>query len=82
MEDRTRRWRRTQQPDPSLQAERGQQTRPMSVSYGIVGAVLLLGALGFVLDRTLDTTPWLMLAGLFGGLAIGFYGLRKYIVSG
>ena len=69
-------------PDVRVQEELGRQERPMSVSYGIVGAILLLGAIGFVLDRVLQTTPWLMLGGLFLGLGIGFYGLRKFIVSG
>ena len=69
-------------PNPSLQDELGERARPMSVSYGIVGAVLGLGAIGFILDRWLESTPWLMLGGLFLGLAIGFYSLRKFIVSG
>jgi F0F1-type ATP synthase assembly protein I len=53
----------------------------MSVSYGIVGAVLGLGAIGFILDRWLESTPWLMLGGLFLGLAIGFYSLKRFISS-
>jgi F0F1-type ATP synthase assembly protein I len=65
--------------DPSLQDELGERERPMSVSYGIIGAVLGLGAVGYVLDRALDSTPWLMLVGLFLGLAIGFYSLRRLI---
>ena len=67
------------EPDPSLQDELGERERSMSVSYGIVGAVLGLGAIGFVLDRVLSSTPWLMLVGLFLGLAIGFYSLRRFI---
>ena len=68
--------------DTSLQDELGERERPMSVSYGIVGAVLGLGAIGFVLDRWLESTPWLMLGGLFLGLAIGFYSLRRFIANG
>jgi F0F1-type ATP synthase assembly protein I len=68
-------------PDPTLQDELGERARPMSVSYGIVGAVLGLGALGFILDRWLESTPWLMLGGLFLGLAIGFYSLRRFIAT-
>ena len=68
-------------PDTSLQDELGARERPMSVSYGIVGAILVLGAIGFILDRILESTPWLMLGGLFLGLAIGFYSLRRFITS-
>jgi F0F1-type ATP synthase assembly protein I len=66
-------------PDTSLQEELGQRERPMSVSYGIIGAILVLGALGFVLDRQMGSTPWLMLGGLFLGLGLGFYSLKRFI---
>jgi F0F1-type ATP synthase assembly protein I len=42
-------------------------------SYGIVGAILLLGGLGYVLDRWLGTLPWFFLAGIVVGLAIASY---------
>ena len=73
------RHQRQPMPDASLQEELGARERPMSVSYGIVGAVLVLGALGFFLDRVLGSAPWLMLGGLFLGLAIGFYSLKRFI---
>ena len=69
-------------PETALQNELGERERPMSVSYGIVGAILLLGTLGFILDRWLESTPWLMLVGLFVGLGIGFYSLRRFIRNG
>lgn len=37
----------------------------------LVGAPLGGGILGWVLDRWLDTKPWLMLALLFAGFAVG-----------
>ena len=46
-------------------------------SYGLVGALLLLGAIGYLLDRWLDATPWLLIAGLVTGLVIGFSGLLR-----
>jgi ATP synthase protein I len=39
--------------------------------------VLLLGAIGYLLDRWLGTAPWFLLGGLVAGLAIGFYGLVR-----
>ena len=44
-------------------------------SYGLVGAILVFGAAGYLLDRWLDTSPLLLLIGLLIALAIGFFGL-------
>ena len=46
-------------------------------SYGLVGAILLLGAIGYLLDRLLGATPWLLIAGLVTSLVIGFSGLVR-----
>jgi F0F1-type ATP synthase assembly protein I len=46
-------------------------------SYGVVGAILLFGAGGYLLDRWLDTGPWLLLLGLLMGLSIGFFELVR-----
>ena len=50
-----------------------------AASYSLIGAILLLGGLGYFLDKYLNTRPWLLLVGLFLGLAVGFYGLIKVI---
>jgi len=42
----------------------------LSTAVGIVG--------GYFLDRWLDTTPWLMLAGIGFGLAAGFRRLLQF----
>jgi F0F1-type ATP synthase assembly protein I len=47
-------------------------------SYTLVGAVLLLGALGYAFDRWQGTSPWGLVIGLFLGIAVGFYELIKY----
>jgi F0F1-type ATP synthase assembly protein I len=44
-------------------------------SYGLVGAILFFAAAGYLLDRWLDSSPWLLLGGLLTGLAVGFIGL-------
>jgi F0F1-type ATP synthase assembly protein I len=49
-----------------------------SAGYTLVGAVLVLGALGYGADRWLGTSPWGLVAGLFLGIAVGFYELIKY----
>ena len=48
-------------------------------SYGLVGAILLFGAAGYLLDRWLDTSPWLLLVALLTALAIGFFGLLRAV---
>jgi F0F1-type ATP synthase assembly protein I len=48
-------------------------------SYGLIGAILLLGGAGYLLDRWLDTSPWFLLAGLLAGLVVGFYGLVRVL---
>lgn len=60
----------------------GSIERPMAVSYGLVGAILVLGGVGYVLDRTLATGPWLLIAGLLAGLAVGFYSLGTLMSKG
>jgi F0F1-type ATP synthase assembly protein I len=46
-------------------------------SYTLVGALLLLGGLGYAIDRWRDTSPWFLLAGLLLGMLVGFYELVK-----
>jgi F0F1-type ATP synthase assembly protein I len=51
--------------------DRGKST--IFASYGLVGAILLLGGAGLLLDDYLGTKPWLLLAGLVVGVCIGLY---------
>jgi F0F1-type ATP synthase assembly protein I len=48
-------------------------------SYTLIGAILLLGGLGYALDAWLSSSPWLLLAGLLLGLIVGFYELAKTV---
>ena len=49
----------------------------ISAAYTLTGAVLGLGLLGYVLDKKLDTEPYLLLAGLLLGVVVGLYDLWK-----
>jgi F0F1-type ATP synthase assembly protein I len=49
----------------------------MGASYTLVGAVLLLGAIGYGVDRWRGTSPWFLLTGLILGVIVGFYELVK-----
>ena len=48
-------------------------------SYGLVGAILFFAAAGYLLDRWLDSSPWLLLGGLLTGVAVGFFGLLRAV---
>jgi F0F1-type ATP synthase assembly protein I len=50
---------------------------PMFASYGIIGAIMVFGTVGYLLDRWLGTAPSLLLVGLATGVAIGFFGLAS-----
>ena len=49
----------------------------MAASYTLIGAIIGLGALGYMVDRWRGTSPWFLLAGLVLGVVIGFYELVK-----
>lgn len=46
-------------------------------SYTLIGAILLLGGVGYFLDGRLGTRPWLAVTGLLLGIVVGFYELIK-----
>lgn len=50
-----------------------------TASYTLIGAILLLGGIGFFIDRWQETSPWFLLAGLLGGFVVGFYELAKTV---
>ena len=46
-------------------------------SYTLIGAIILLGGIGYIVDRWRGTSPWFLLGGLLLGLIVGFYELAK-----
>lgn len=50
-----------------------------SASYTLIGAILLLGGVGFAVDRWQETSPWGLLIGLLLGIIVGFYELAKTV---
>lgn len=48
-------------------------------SYTLIGAIILLGGLGYVIDRWQGTAPWGLVIGLMVGLLVGFYQLAKTV---
>ena len=50
-----------------------------AVGYTLIGAIVLLGGIGYALDEWRGTSPWFLLGGLVLGLIVGFYELAKTI---
>jgi F0F1-type ATP synthase assembly protein I len=48
-----------------------------AAGYTLIGAILLLGALGYGFDAWRGTAPWGLLLGLALGITVGFYELIK-----
>jgi F0F1-type ATP synthase assembly protein I len=61
----------------SLQANLSRGAPGILASYGLIGAVVTFGGLGYMLDRFVETAPWFLLAGLLFGVCFGFYILVK-----
>jgi len=56
------------------------QSAPFAAaSYGLIGAILVLGLIGYGLDRWRGTSPWFLLGGLLLGIVVGFYDLAKTV---
>ena len=50
-----------------------------TVSYTLIGAIILFGGIGYAIDAWRGTSPWFLVSGLFLGLIVGFYGLAKTV---
>ena len=50
-----------------------------TVSYTLIGAIVLLGGIGYALDEWRGTSPWFLFGGLVLGIVVGFYELAKTI---
>jgi F0F1-type ATP synthase assembly protein I len=62
-----------------LQNDLDRNEHQIFASYGLVGAILLFGALGYFADRVSGSTPRYVVIGLVVGIAIGFYSLVKTV---
>jgi F0F1-type ATP synthase assembly protein I len=48
-------------------------------SYTLIGAIILLGGIGYAIDAWRGTSPWFLFAGLLLGIVVGFYELAKTV---
>ena len=51
----------------------------VAAGYTLMGALALLGGIGYALDAWRGTSPWFLLAGLLLGIVVGFVELAKII---
>lgn len=48
-------------------------------SYALIGAIVLLGGIGYAIDHWWGTSPWFLLGGLLTGIIVGFYELARVV---
>ena len=61
----------------SLQDNVSRSGTAAAVSYTLIGAIILFGALGYGFDVWRGTSPWGVFIGLMLGIVVGFYELIK-----
>jgi ATP synthase protein I len=66
-------------PANELQASFRRAGPVAAAAYSLIGAIILLGGLGYLGDRWLGTEPWLLVAGLLLGIVVGFYELARVV---
>jgi len=50
-----------------------------AAGYTLIGAIVLLGGAGYLLDGWLDTAPWMLVGGLLLGVVVGLYEVARLI---
>ena len=48
-------------------------------SYTLIGAIIVLGGIGYAIDYWRGTTPWFLLGGLLLGIVVGMWELAKTV---
>ena len=48
-------------------------------SYTLIGSIIVLGGLGYAIDRWRETSPWFLLGGLLLGIVVGMWELAKTV---
>ena len=61
----------------SLQENATRAGSAASASYTLIGAIILLGGIGYAVDVWKGTAPWGLFAGLTLGIVVGFYELVR-----
>ena len=70
---------RSRAPSQSFQDNVRRAGPAAGASYTLIGAIILLGGLGYAIDQWQGTAPWGLFVGLVLGLVVGFYELAKVV---
>jgi F0F1-type ATP synthase assembly protein I len=63
----------------ALQKNAEQAGRAAGASYTLIGAIILLGGIGYAIDRWSGMSPWFLVGGLTLGIVVGMYELAKTV---
>jgi F0F1-type ATP synthase assembly protein I len=63
----------------ALQNQAEQAGPAAGASYTLIGAIILLGGIGYAVDHWRGTSPWFLLGGLLLGIVVGMYELAKTV---
>ena len=63
----------------ALQNNAEQAGPAAGASYTLIGAIILLGGIGYALDAWRGTSPWFLISGLMLGIVVGMYELAKTV---
>lgn len=61
----------------ALQSNINRSGPAAAVSYTLIGAIILLGGIGYAVDQWRGTSPWFLFGGLILGLIVGFTELAR-----
>ena len=61
----------------SLQDTASSAGATAGASYALVGAIIVLGGIGYAVDQWQHSAPWGVVIGLTLGIVVGFYELVK-----
>jgi F0F1-type ATP synthase assembly protein I len=63
----------------ALQHTAEQAGPAIGASYGLIGAIIVLGGIGYAVDSWQGTSPWFLIGGLMLGIVVGMYELAKTV---
>ena len=63
----------------ALQQTAEQAGPAAGAGYTLIGAIMLLGLIGYGIDRWSGTSPWFLVGGLLLGVGVGMYELAKTV---
>jgi F0F1-type ATP synthase assembly protein I len=63
----------------SLQENAERAGPAAGASYTLIGAIIVLGAIGYAIDSWRGTAPWFLIGGLMLGIVVGMWEIAKTV---